>query len=49
MTLVPFDFNLINKSILSKEEIKYINSYNKRILESIKPILEQYNDIEAIK
>ena len=35
LTLVPFDIRLIDKSILTKEEVKYINSYHEHIYKTL--------------
>lgn len=35
LTLVPFDIRLIDKSILTKEEVKYINSYHEHIYKAL--------------
>ncbi|AEA81244.1 hypothetical protein SAR11G3_00769 [Candidatus Pelagibacter sp. IMCC9063] len=35
MTLVPYDKNLINKNLLSKVEIEYLNSYHKEVFEKL--------------
>jgi Xaa-Pro aminopeptidase len=41
VTLVPLGLKLIDKSILNKDEIEWINNYHKRCLEEIKPLLEK--------
>lgn len=39
LTVVPYDRNLIQTSLLSREEIDYINLYHKRVYETLSPIL----------
>ena len=39
LTIVPYDRNLIQTSLLSREEIDYINLYHKRVYETLSPIL----------
>ena len=39
LTIVPYDRNLIQTSLLSREEIDYINLYHKRVYETLAPIL----------
>jgi len=31
LTLVPYDLNLIERSLLQKEDIDYINKYHKKV------------------
>ena len=45
LTLVPYERNLINLEMLTKEEIKQINNYHFRIQKEIAPIIHN----EAIK
>ena len=40
LTLVPFDRKLINKSLLTVEEINWINAYHKKVETEILPLLE---------
>ena len=35
LTLVPYDKNLINKNLLSKVEIRYLNSYHKEVFDKL--------------
>ena len=39
LTVVPYDRNHIQTSLLSREEIDYINLYHKRVYETLSPIL----------
>jgi Xaa-Pro aminopeptidase len=39
LTLVPYDKNLINKSLLSKIHIKYLNNYHKEVFEKLNAFL----------
>ena len=39
LTLVPYDKNLINKNLLSKVEIKYLNNYHKEVFEKLNSFL----------
>ena len=39
LTLVPYDKNLINKNLLSKVEIGYLNSYHKEVFEKLNSFL----------
>lgn len=39
LTLVPFDRNLINPTLLTKEEKDYINTYHKEVFKNIKKYL----------
>ena len=39
LTIVPYDRNLVQTSLLSREEIDYINLYHKRVYETLSPIL----------
>ena len=39
LTLVPYDRNLINKHLLSRLEIKYLNNYHKEVFEKLNSFL----------
>ena len=39
LTLVPYDKNLINKYLLSRLEIKYLNNYHKEVFEKLNSFL----------
>ena len=39
LTLVPYDKNLINKHLLSRLEIKYLNNYHKEVFEKLNSFL----------
>ena len=39
-TLCPIDTNLIEKSLLSEEEIAYLNAYHKRVHDTLAPFFE---------
>jgi Xaa-Pro aminopeptidase len=41
LTLCPVDLKLINKSLLSEEEIAWLNSYHDRVRERLSPHLEE--------
>ncbi len=40
LTLFPIDINLIDKSILTKKEIKWINNYHKKVYDNLKTQLD---------
>lgn len=39
ITMVPYCKNLIKWDLLSKDDIDYINSYHKKVYETLKPLL----------
>ncbi len=41
LTMCPIDLNLINKSLLNKEEIDYLNKYHKEVYEKLSPFLNE--------
>lgn len=41
LTLVPFDRRLINKSLLSPDEISWLNDYHQTVFETIAPLLPE--------
>lgn len=41
VTLCPFDLSLINKNLLTQEEINYINLYHKKVFLSLKDFLSK--------
>ena len=40
LTLVPLDKRLINKYLLSEDEIKWVNEYHQKVLETMSPYLD---------
>ncbi|ODV95410.1 hypothetical protein PACTADRAFT_50134 [Pachysolen tannophilus NRRL Y-2460] len=50
LTKVPFCRKLIDKKLLSDEEINWLNAYNAQLREDLIPFLEQeFNDIRAVR
>ncbi|NWS15542.1 XPP2 aminopeptidase, partial [Pachyramphus minor] len=49
ISLVPYDRNLIDLSLMSPEQIQYLNSYYKRIRERVGPELQRQQLEEAYK
>lgn len=41
LTLVPFDRKCIEKSMLTEEEVDYINTYHKKVYDKVSPYLEE--------
>ncbi len=41
ISLFPIDINLINKEMLSKDEISYLNKYHKTVFETLSPLVGQ--------
>lgn len=39
VSLVPYDLNLIEKSLLGPSDIKFINEYHKEIFDKVGPLL----------
>jgi Xaa-Pro aminopeptidase len=39
--MVPYDKNLINKKILNKNEVKYINNYHSKVYENLKNLMNK--------
>jgi len=39
LTLCPIDTSLIDKNLLNKKEIDWLNSYHKKVREELKPLL----------
>ena len=52
LTLAPYDNDLIDISMLSKEELNWLNDYNKNLYQKLKPYLLEkernwlYNNIK---
>jgi len=46
LTLVPFERRLIERSLLSSEEIKWLDEYHMRVLGEISPMIENYEDLQ---
>ena len=41
LTLIPFDRNLIDRNLLSAEELKWLDGYHLRVLGEISPVMER--------
>lgn len=41
LTLAPYDRKLIDKSLLTKDEIAWVDSYHKRVRETLKPLVDK--------
>ena len=39
LTLVPFDYRLIDASLLSGPELQWLNDYHQHVLETVGPLL----------
>ncbi|MCQ2741350.1 MAG: aminopeptidase P family protein, partial [Alphaproteobacteria bacterium] len=40
LTLVPFDLRLINKALLTQEELNWINAYHQKVYDTVSPLLK---------
>jgi len=40
LTLCPIERRLINRGLLNKEELKWLNSYHKKVFKALKPLLK---------
>ena len=40
LTLCPIDTTAINKSLLNREEIEWLNSYHKRVFDELEPLID---------
>ena len=49
LTLVPIDKKLINVELLNKQELAWINSYHKKVFETINPLLSDANEQKWLK
>lgn len=49
MTLCPYDRNLIDVSICSEDEIRYINEYHARVWRELSPILYEQKEFGVIE
>jgi len=41
ITLSPYDRNLIDKSLLTKDEVAWVDDYHKRVRETLKPLVDK--------
>lgn len=48
LTLVPFDRRMLQRSLLSPNEIDWLNRYHQRVAETIAPLLDAPGDREAL-
>ncbi len=48
LTLIPFDRRLIDKDMLSLEELKWLNDYHIRVKKEISPMLDKQEDLKWI-
>lgn len=47
-TTVPYEKNLLDLNLLSNDYIGYINSYHERVYNDLLPLLQEYDDEQAI-
>ena len=41
LTLCPIDLNLVEKSLLTEEEIDYLNAYHQKVYDTLAPFLKK--------
>ena len=49
LTLIPFDRRLIDRNILSPDEVKWLDEYHHLVLREISPLLENPQDVHWLK
>ena len=49
LTLIPFDRRLIDRNILSPDEVKWLDEYHHQVLREISPLLENPQDVHWLK
>ena len=49
LTLIPFDRRLIDRNILSPDEVKWLDEYHSLVLREISPLLENTQDVHWLK
>jgi len=49
LTLIPFERRLIEREILSPDEVKWLDDYHHQVLQEISPLLEKPQDIQWLK
>lgn len=49
LTLVPIDLDLVDKSLMTSDEISYLNEYHKKVYEEISPFIEDKEVLDFLK
>ncbi len=49
LTMIPFDRRLIDRKILSSDEVKWLDEYHHLVLQEISPLLENSQDVHWLK
>ena len=49
LTLIPFDRRLIDRNILSPDEVKWLDEYHHLVLREISPLLVNTQDLQWLK
>lgn len=49
MTLVPYELKLIDRSLLTEKEVKFINSYHSKCYENLRPYLSGEDELSWLK
>ena len=49
LTMIPFDRRLIDRKILSSDEVKWLDEYHRKVLLEISPLLENPKDVHWLK
>jgi Xaa-Pro aminopeptidase len=48
VTLVPYDRNLIDLSVLTKAQVEFVNEYHVRVYSKVAPLLESQGRTEVV-
>lgn len=43
ITLIPFDLRLLDKSLMTRDEIDWLNRYHKRVYQAVSPLLHEHD------
>ena len=49
LTMIPFDRRLIDRKVLSSDEVKWLDEYHRKVLLEISPLLENPKDVHWLK
>ena len=47
--MIPFDRRLIDRKVLSSDEVKWLDEYHRKVLLEISPLLENPQDVHWLK
>ena len=49
VTMVPYDRNLIDRELLSQQDLRFLNEYHEKVWNALRPLLEERGDERTLQ